>query len=145
METLDPFFPPYLLPDSPEISNWAERNPGGWRKTAPATPIQQVSGPEAHKAAADGDIERLQKTKKSEWSKKDINGWQPIHEAARSGHTDIVKMLLDNGIDKDVRTGHLNEGQSPLSLALEFHDEDHELVSYLRSIGAKQYEYSEEL
>lgn len=30
----------------------------------------------------------------------DDNGWTPLHEAARNGHLEAVKFLIDNGLDK---------------------------------------------
>jgi prolyl 4-hydroxylase len=142
LETLDDFYPPYLLPDSPEIPYWASRNPGGWRKPVPSATIQQINSPEAHAAAATGDVDRLQsvaRKNRAALNKKDVNGWQPIHEAARGGHTEIVKLLIKNGVEKDARTGHRGEGSSPLNLALVHLGEDHDLINYLRSIGASDY------
>lgn len=142
LKELDDFYPPYLLPDSPEISNWASNNPGGWRKPVPSAAVQQIYSPEAHHAAATGDVDRLQKVArkdKAALKKKDVNGWQPIHEAARAGHTEAVKLLLEHGENKDARTGHRGEGDSVLNLALAHLDEEHDLVQYLRSIGARDY------
>jgi len=34
----------------------------------------------------------------------DENGWYPVHEAARTGHLEIIKVLLDAGADVNVRT-----------------------------------------
>ncbi|KAI9009003.1 ankyrin repeat-containing domain protein, partial [Phycomyces nitens] len=45
---------------------------------------------------------------------KDNSGWTPLHEAARSGHLTIVKLLLDHG--GDINTlGHL--ANTPLHYA----------------------------
>jgi prolyl 4-hydroxylase len=143
LETLDDFYPPYIVPGSLESKNWAERHPGGWRKPVPSAPNQLVSSPEAHNAAATGDIERLHnlaKKDKAALRRKDVNGWHPIHEAARSGQTEVVKILLAHGENKDARTGHSSKGESVLNLALAHLDEDHDLVQYLRSIGASDYE-----
>jgi prolyl 4-hydroxylase len=141
-ETLDGFFPPYLVVESPEYSHWAERNPGGWRKAVPSVHFQQIRTPEAHAAAATGDLLRLHKVvieDKRALYQKDANGWQPVHEAARAGHTDVVKLLIQHGVEKDARTGKSEEGGSVLNLALEYLEEDHDLVQYLRSIGANDY------
>jgi hypothetical protein len=146
LETLDGFYTPYLQQGSPEIPNWKSRNPNGWHRPAPAAPIQQVHSPEAHKAAAQGDIDRLHKVAKSNKKAlhhKDGNGWQPIHEAARGGHTEVVKLLLQHGVDKNARTGPTGKGSSPLNLAKEYHDDNHELVNYLMGIGALDLGYEE--
>jgi hypothetical protein len=60
-----------------------------------------LDAPEVHKAAAAGDTVKLWKTKKREWSRVELNGWQPIHDAARSGHSSIVKVFVKSGIDMD--------------------------------------------
>jgi prolyl 4-hydroxylase len=149
LDTLDDFYPPYLVPNSPEYDHWGERNPNGWRPSkdpVPAGHIQQIHTPEAHAAAATGDIYRLHKVAKQNKSalyQKDVNGWQPVHEAARAGHTDVVKLLLQHGVEKDARIGRTGEGGSVLNLALEHLGEDHDLVKYLRSIGANDYAQSE--
>jgi hypothetical protein len=146
LETLDDFYPPYLVPESPEYNHWAERNPNGWRGNVPSGYIQQIQTPEAHAAAATGDVYRLHKVakhNKEALSHKDVNGWQPVHEAARAGHTEVVKLLIQHGVEKDARTGRSGNGSSVLNLALEYLGEDHDLVNYLRSIGATDYAQSE--
>jgi prolyl 4-hydroxylase len=142
LEGLDPFYPPYILPNSPELKKWAEHNPGGWKKPVPSAPIQQFAAPEAHNAAALGDIERIEKVakkNKADLKLKDKNGWQPIHEAARGGHTEVVKLLIQHGAEMNARTGRGGDGGSVLNIALDHLDEDHDLIQYLRSIGAQDY------
>jgi prolyl 4-hydroxylase len=67
---------------------------------------------------------------------KDVNGWQPIHEAARGGHLEIVQLLVEHGADVNERT-HFGEGQSVLELVLDTHGYDHPLFDYLEGIGAE--------
>ncbi len=45
------------------------------------------------------------------------NGFYPIHEAASSGHVDVIHELLDFDCDIDVRTGGFDEERTPLMLA----------------------------
>jgi len=62
----------------------------------------------------------------------DHNGWQPLHEACRGGHTEIVRYLVvEQGEFVDVNAT-TNGGQSPLSLALQNHGEDHPVTQLLR-------------
>jgi prolyl 4-hydroxylase len=139
LDTLDDFLPPYILPGSPDAEYWSMKNPHGWKKPAPNAPIQQVYSPEGHVAAATGDIDRLVTLTKKDRKllrKKDVNGWQPLHEAVRAGHKDAVEVLINNGVDKNARTGRTGKGSSALHLALAFHTEDHPVSRYLLDIGA---------
>jgi prolyl 4-hydroxylase len=72
-----------------------------------------------------------------------VNGWQPIHEAARAGNKEVVELLIKHGVQKDARTGHREDGCSPLNIAMRSLDADHEVVLFLMSIGAQNF--SEEL
>jgi len=143
LDTLDDFLPPYLLPDSPEVDNWISRNPNGWNKPSPSAPLQQISAPVGHKAAALGDvegIERLAKSNKKALHHKDKNGWQPLHEAVRGGHLDAVKTLIKHGADKNARVGRSGQGGSPLNLALDYLNVGDAVTNYLIEIGADNIE-----
>ena len=139
LDSLDEFYPPYIVPNSPEIPHWRQMNPHGWKKPAPSPPIQQIQSAEGHNAAALGDVGRLAalaRKDKQALDRKDENGWRPIHEAVRGGHVEAVQLLIANGAHKDARTGLHGEGSSPLNLALYHHAEDHPVTLYLNSIGA---------
>ena len=58
----------------------------------------------------------------------------PIHDAARNGHTDTVKLLLERGATKDVKTSY---GKTPIHLAAENGHTD--TVKLLLSAGANPY------
>ena len=140
LEELDDFLPPYLIPGSPWVEEWTRRNPQGWKKKSPSAPLQQVHSPEGHHAAATGDLERLEaiaRKNRRALHQTDQNGWTPLHEAVRGGHKDVVEMLIENGADKDARTGRKGTGGSPLNLALAHHSENHLVTKYLMSIGAR--------
>lgn len=64
---------------------------------------------------------------------KDDLGWQPIHEAARSGSVGCVKLILEHGIDINVKT---RTGVNPLNIALEYLGEDHSVTKFLIENGA---------
>jgi len=132
----DDFYPPYILADSPELENWAQQNPHGWHKPSPSA--AQVDTPEGHFYAQQGDLkglEDLKKTNPKALLKKDRNGWTPLHEAVRIGHTDAVKFLIKEGADKNERTHH-GQGSTPLALAIEELTAQHPISQYLVGLGA---------
>jgi ankyrin repeat protein len=57
-------------------------------------------------AARDGDIVTLQKLlgRGRNPSQKDASGYTPLHYAARAGHTNICKLLLEKGADVNAVT-----------------------------------------
>ncbi len=104
----------------------------------PAPAALSAAGPEAHIAAAAGDVARLSAIaaeNQRALHRKDRNGWQPIHEAARAGHTKVVEYLLGYGADMNARTHH-GTGGTPLNVALSYLPEDHPIVEYFISLGA---------
>mmetsp|Transcript_12472 Transcript_12472/g.34630 ORF Transcript_12472/g.34630 Transcript_12472/m.34630 type:complete len:441 (+) Transcript_12472:350-1672(+) len=145
LDTLDDFFPPYILRGSPEEDSWAARNPQGWHKPAPSAPLQQAfAAPPAHHAAAIGDMKRLRDmlvTSKRTLVSRDENGWEPLHEAVRSGHLEAVEFLVkEGGANINSRTGPTRQGSSPLTLALEYLNVGSSVTNFLMSQGAVAYE-----
>jgi prolyl 4-hydroxylase len=137
---LDDFYPPYIVLGSPEQEHWRMNNPQGWRKPSPNTPIQQVKSPEGHRAAATGDTDRVHsiaKENRKALHARDANGWQPLHEAVRSGHAATVQALIQYGVDVNARVGKDGKGSSALNLALQFHSADHEVTRLLQQHGAQ--------
>lgn len=135
-EEIDDFFPPYLVRDSPEIANWARRNPAGWKKQAPSA--ADVTASDGHAAAAAGDVEFLKELateNKRALHAKDRNGWQPIHEAVRGGHVDAVKLLVHHGADVNSLT-NFGQGVSPYNIALKTLPEEHPMLAFLAELGA---------
>lgn len=61
---------------------------------------------------------------------KDHNGWQPIHEAARGGHVQVLDFLVKNGADFNART-HAGLGVTPVNIAIHAHP----LLQYLSKLG----------
>lgn len=94
--------------------------------------------PEVHQAAAAGDLPLLQALAKDDQTKlqhQDRNGWQPIHEAIRGGHANVVRYLLESGADINSRTRG-GMGSSPLNVAMETHSEQHPVTKLLLASGA---------
>ncbi len=97
---------------------------------------EDFRGLRTHHAVVNGDLKKLKeiaKTNHDSLFKKDMNGWQPIHEAARSGLLDVVEFLHSQGADINARTYN---GESPLFLVNLFHGEEHDLYHYLLDLGA---------
>jgi len=71
---------------------------------------------------------------------RDANGWQIIHEVARSGDVKTMEIILSHAEYKDeminTRTGPDGDGWSVVQLAREFHGIDHPFVHYLEENGA---------
>lgn len=127
--------PSYIQPGSPEEANWRRRHPHGSRSqrnsfTTGSTP--------AHMAAQKGDLTSLAQAVEKDKSiidAEDENGWKPIHEASRGGHTDVVKFLYKHGADVNARTSE-GVGGTPLWWAKNIHGDDHPAVSFLERVGA---------
>ena len=146
LNTLDDFYPPYLLPDSPAGRSWAEQNPNGWKtKNSPSSPQQQIYAPAGHHAAALGDMELLQnlaQTDKKALVYRDENGWEPLHEAVRRGQLEAVQFLIqEGGANINSRTGTHHRGESPLNLALQHLTASDAVTRFLLSNGAEDHKY----
>jgi Ankyrin repeats (3 copies) len=120
--------PVYIKADSPEAKHWLRDHP----ELAKPKPPRSV-----HLAAKTGAIEELNeviKNKKDAVNAKDPNGWTPLHEGARSGHLDVVKLLVENGADITARAG--DEGGTALWWAKHSLGDDNEVVKFLEDLGA---------
>jgi hypothetical protein len=135
-DNIDDFYPPYILPDSPEMAHWGRSNPGGWKKNSPS--MAAVDRPDGHIAAGLGDIEALKELaveNKRALHAKDKNGWQPIHEAVRGGHVEAVELLVKHGADINAVTNE-GKGVSPYNIALRSLSAEHPISKYLVELGA---------
>jgi prolyl 4-hydroxylase len=91
-----------------------------------------------HFAAQIGDLTTIQRAvekDKSILGVTDANGWTPLHESARAGHKEIVRYLFEAGADINAKTDG-GSGGTVMWLAKQSLGEDHELISYLESLGA---------
>jgi len=132
--------PAYILTGSEEAERWKKTHKKKW---SPASSTTITTGStDAHSAASAGDVESLKiiaEKEKDQLHKKDVNGWQPIHEGARGGHTDVLLFLVQNGANINERTNQ-GRGGSPLFYAQEAHGKRHASVKYLNSLGAQYIE-----
>lgn len=126
--------PPYILSGTQLAKTWIGKNPEGWKGKfiGKADRLEYLRTEVIY-----GSTERfraLVELDPKDLHEEDDNGWTVLHEAARAGRLDMLKVILEKGIDKDLQTRHR---VSPLNIAREYLDEDHELIEYLESIGAK--------
>jgi ankyrin repeat protein len=105
------------------------------KNTASADPSFDEPHDALHAAAAHGDIHRLEYllANKMNINIKDSNGWQPIHEAVKSGDLNVVQFLVDHGAGVGERT---DVGGTALWWSIHQNGEDHPVSLYLRDIDA---------
>eukprot|EP00538_Stauroneis_constricta_P004674 CAMPEP_0119548182 /NCGR_PEP_ID=MMETSP1352-20130426/2155_1 /TAXON_ID=265584 /ORGANISM="Stauroneis constricta, Strain CCMP1120" /LENGTH=452 /DNA_ID=CAMNT_0007593371 /DNA_START=91 /DNA_END=1449 /DNA_ORIENTATION=- len=145
---LKPDLPNYVIPGSEEAANWKRSNPRGYSIQNSAFATGTTA---AHQAAQIGDsslVRKLLTNDPAMLHAKDNNGWQPIHEATRNGHVDAVKTLVELGADINARTNHgqvADNGGSPLWWAERTLGPDHELVHFLKKMGARNIAPGNEL
>eukprot|EP00281_Chroomonas_sp_CCMP1168_P032002 CAMPEP_0206247654 /NCGR_PEP_ID=MMETSP0047_2-20121206/19934_1 /ASSEMBLY_ACC=CAM_ASM_000192 /TAXON_ID=195065 /ORGANISM="Chroomonas mesostigmatica_cf, Strain CCMP1168" /LENGTH=774 /DNA_ID=CAMNT_0053673211 /DNA_START=32 /DNA_END=2356 /DNA_ORIENTATION=- len=97
----------------------------------------------AHYLAGSGQVAKLEALivsmpKDKVHLQKDVNDWAPIHEAARGGHLDVVKVLVKHGAPVHERTNG-GQGWSPLGLAKNHLPGDHPVIQYFEELGAPDY------
>jgi prolyl 4-hydroxylase len=128
-------FPSYILEESEEAKRYLRKSRAE-RFRHRRRQAGDHGQHESHFAAQSGDIDALMRITDDESEAlhaKDNNGWMPIHEAARSGHADVLDYLLKQGADINSVT---SSGQSPLALAKAFFDENHGIIDILETYGA---------
>jgi len=131
----DTGLPSYIIPGSLEESNWRARHPNAGRAKSHQVIVKMSP---AHHAAQKGDLNGVKeaiKIDKEAVKKTDSNGWTVLHESARAGHKEIVQYLHESGADVNARTNG-GIGGTALYWAKQNLGEDHEVISYLESIGA---------
>lgn len=127
--------PPYIIRGTPEENKWRQehRNKND-RLVAPFATGSNF----AHQAASFGDIDKLvdlAETNIDFLFVGDSNGWYPLHEGVRGGHLEVVKFLVEKGVDVNSRTNQ-GYGGSALWWAQNVHGTDHPVITYLKEKGA---------
>lgn len=90
-----------------------------------------------HNAAASGNLDALKAladVDRANLFKRDQNGWRPLHEAARSGHVEVVEYLLQEGAKVNERTNN-GEGGTPLWWAEKNREKNREAIELLKKHG----------
>ena len=86
-----------------------------------------------HVYAKLGNLEALQNiaasaNARSLFMATDNNGWQPIHEAIRGSHLNVIQFLIEQQVDIFART---NNGDTPISLARQFCNDNEDIVELI--------------
>eukprot|EP00934_Nitzschia_sp_Nitz4_P001023 Nitzschia sp. Nitz4//scaffold58_size112336//60326//62043//NITZ4_004037-RA/size112336-augustus-gene-0.8-mRNA-1//1//CDS//3329555001//1023//frame0 len=134
-EVDEPGLPKYIMPGTPEAQRWTQQHPGNRRskRNSATTGTEQTI---AHLAAQEGNVKELHSAveENSHLVKaKDENGWTPLHEGARAGHVDVVKLLIEKGADLNDKT---EGGGTALYWAKHELEPEHPMIAYLESLGA---------
>jgi len=131
--------PGYIRKGSTEEDKWLRQHPDN--KKSAKRDTSTTGSTQAHRFAQDGDVEGLTKVVgklKHLVNAKDANGWTPLHEGARGGFEDIVKVLVEKGADINQKTEG-EDGRSALYIAIEENGEDSPIVEFLESLGALSF------
>merc|ERR1739848_793192 len=132
--------PTYIIKGSPEEEYWRKNNPPPSSKNNKPVDFQRHK---AHVAASFGrlvELKSIHSTDPKSIHARDVNGWQPLHEAVRGGFYDVVEWILSQeGCNVNERpNGGL--GPTPLEIALDSLEEDDPVLGLLLKNGAK-YSY----
>jgi prolyl 4-hydroxylase len=126
--------PTYIVQGTPEASHWHQTHPTGQKSKQKSFTTGSTT---AHTLAREGSVAQLEREiqrKKSLVNSKDENGWTPLHEGIRSGHVEVVRLLVENGADVNATT--YGNGGNALWWAKQTHQDDHPIIQFLESIGA---------
>lgn len=108
-----------------------------WCQVTPKPLVQVMVSVTPHDAAATGNLNALQAlvdVDRANLFKRDQNGWRPLHEAARGGHTDVIEYLLKEGAKVNERTNN-GEGGTPLWWAEKKPEKNKEAIQLLKNYG----------
>ena len=150
----DHALPPYIKEGSMIAKDWYSGEYEGMLPGAPSRLTKEINDNnqpksynvrhESHEAAFAGDLEELEsiaKQDKQALFAKDELDWQPIHEAVRAAHRDVIVFLVEQGADLNAITNK-GVGFTPLDMALEFYGDD--FARWLQLLGAtKKYQFEE--
>lgn len=124
-----------------EMNHFIEESGISDGKTDTVTNNNELAETQAHRAAKVGDVDAiraiLERGENGSFLIQDEKGWQPLHEAARGGFTEIAEILIEYGADVNARS-HNGRGVTPLWLVVKHYGEDHVLTKLLENCGGKK-------
>lgn len=129
--------PSYIVRGSVEEERWHRSHPNNKKNRSEKDSSTTGSTP-AHRYAQEGNAKHLGDVIDKMGhllEAKDANGWTPLHEGARAGHEDVVKLLVDRGANINERTRE-GKGETPLYWSIKENGEDHPVSQLLVSLGA---------
>lgn len=138
--------PPYIMKGTNEEKRWRQQHLKPRReKRTQSDKDHSVSYPatvtKAHLAAREGDLDTIRAIAAAGdvgmFVVKDEHGWQPLHEAARGGFTEVAEILIEHGADVNARPNN-GHGASPLWWLANNNGEDHPMTMLLRKHGGKK-------
>ncbi|KAL9182371.1 hypothetical protein ACHAXT_013023 [Thalassiosira profunda] len=133
--------PSYIVRGSVEEERWHRSHPNRKGQKAPQRREKDTfttGSTPAHHAAQEGDAETLGNVIEKMGhllNAKDANGWTPLHEGARGGHHEVVKILVERGANINERTMS-GKGETALYTSIQQHGEDHPVSQLLMELGA---------
>jgi prolyl 4-hydroxylase len=128
--------PPYIVRGTVEEERWLKSHPSHNKNRSEKKTFTTGSTP-AHHAAQKGDAEALGEVIDKLGhllNAKDGNGWTPLHEGARAGHEEVVKLLVDRGANINERTRE-GKGETALYWSIKENGEDHPVSQMLLELG----------
>lgn len=129
--------PSYITRGSAEEKRWYKSHPNH-KKSEEDMDSSTTGSTPAHIAAQMGDANQLREVIDSLGhllDAKDNHGWTPLHEGARGGHEDVVKLLVERGANINERTME-GRGETPLYWSIKNHGVDHPVSQLLMELGA---------
>lgn len=116
-ETKGPDIPPHIEEGSLEATRWRQEfafiKEDQKKSSSHNSKGKSNKRNNVNRLAAQGALDSIQKlvqTNPSVLHQSDDNGWQPVHEAARAGQTQVIEYLVEKGVDLNARTNNGNGG-----------------------------------
>jgi prolyl 4-hydroxylase len=125
----DTELPPYVIPGSVWESEYRNSFPDGWSLMKDVFSLVQKGDLTTFRYLVNLNPSKVHETDGTSAE------WRPIHEAARSGHKEILQFLIEEHHVDVNQQCLVGGGTTALALAHQSHGPDHEASVYLASVG----------